>query len=434
MLQVVGQCWALLLGIMLLMLGNGIQGTLLGVRGAIEDFPALAMSFVMAGYFVGFLGGSHSAPRLIQRVGHVRVFAALASLISAITILYAAFPNLYFWCLLRVMIGFCFAGVYVVAESWLNEGSTNSTRGQALSVYLVVQMIGIVAAQAMLNVGDPSGYFLFVIASVLVSVSFAPILLSVSPVPAFDLTERMTLRDLIRISPLGAFGALCVGGLFSALWGMSAIYGTEAGLSVSEITLFVATIYLGGMICQFPIGWLSDRADRRKLICAAAAVGVAASLLGVITAHHHAMLLVLAFLIGGITNPLYSLAIAHTNDFLAPKDMASASGGLIFINGLGAVTGPVIVGGLMHLFGPQGYFIYLSAVTGFLAIFAGYRMTVRPVQITSADASYSPVYFASTPVAVDMVSEEYAMVQESQDADSPSTTAPPQSAAEPAES
>ena len=432
MLQVIGQCWALLLGMLLLMLGNGIQGTLLGIRGSIEQFPAFAMSFVMAGYFIGFLGGSRLAPQLIRRVGHVRVFAALGSLISAITILYATFPNLYFWFLLRVMIGFCFSGVYVVAESWLNEGSTNSTRGQALSVYMVVQMIGIVSAQALLNVGDPAEYILFVIASVLVSVSFAPILLSVSPAPPFELTDRMTLKALYRTSPLGVVGALCVGCLFSALWGMSAIYGTEAGFTLREISIFVAMIYVGGMICQFPIGWLSDRTDRRRLIAAAAGVGVLASVVGILTGHSFPLLLVVAFVIGGITNPLYSLVIAHTNDFLAPKDMASASGGLIFINSLGAVSGPVIVGSLIELFGPQGFFVYLTLVTGFLAVFATYRMTIRPIQSTSATASYSPVSFASTPVAVDLVSEEYAKVQEEQEGDTQSTDeATPPNNAEP---
>lgn len=170
MWQVLSSAWALLLGMGMLMIGNGLQGTLLGVRGDIEGFSTLQMSFVMSAYFVGFLGGSRLAPEMIRRVGHVRVFAALASFISAVMILYPAVTNPVAWMLLRVVIGFCFSGVYVTAESWLNNASDNANRGKALSLYMIVQMIGIVSAQALLLVGDPSGYETFVIASVVVSV------------------------------------------------------------------------------------------------------------------------------------------------------------------------------------------------------------------------------------------------------------------------
>ena len=190
---VIKNSWALLLGMFLLMLGNGVQGTLLGIRGALEGFTPGAMSLIMSGYFVGFLGGSQMAPYMIRRVGHVRVFAALASMISAALILYAALPNEYAWFALRVIVGFCFSGVYVVAESWLNDAATNETRGQALSAYLIVQMMGIVAAQWLLNFADVGGFILFIIISVAVSVSFAPILLSVSPAPVFQTTKPMSL-------------------------------------------------------------------------------------------------------------------------------------------------------------------------------------------------------------------------------------------------
>ena len=160
--------WALLLGMMLLMIGNGLQGTLLGVRGEIEGFSTFQMSLVMSAYFVGFLGGSRMAPEMIRRGGHVRVFAALASFISAVLILYPTFADPWAWTVGRVVIGFCFSGVYVTAESWLNNAATNETRGQALSLYMMVQMAGIVAAQGLLVVADPSGYVLFVIPSVLV--------------------------------------------------------------------------------------------------------------------------------------------------------------------------------------------------------------------------------------------------------------------------
>ncbi len=166
----------------------------MGVRGEIEGFSTFEMSFVMSAYFVGFLGGSRMAPGMIRRVGHVRVFAALASFISAVMILYPVFTNPVAWSLGRVIIGFCFSGVYVTAESWLNNAASNENRGQALSLYMIVQMVGIVAAQALLLVGDPAGFETFVIASVLISISFAPILLSISPTPAFDTAKPMSLR------------------------------------------------------------------------------------------------------------------------------------------------------------------------------------------------------------------------------------------------
>ena len=258
--------WPLFLGMMLLMLGNGLQGTLLGIRGALEGFSPNTMAWIMSGYFIGFLGGSRMAPEMIRRVGHVRVFAALASLISACLILYAAVPNVIVWMFLRILIGFCFSGVYVVAESWLNDSATNETRGQTLSLYLIVQMIGIVAAQGVLNFGDAGGYTLFIISSVLVSVSFAPILLSISPAPMFQTTKPMSFKRLFAASPLAVVGTFLLGSIFSALFGMSAVYGTEKGLDVRTITIFVAMIYVGGMLLQYPIGWASDRMGRRLLI------------------------------------------------------------------------------------------------------------------------------------------------------------------------
>lgn len=405
MLNVVKANWALLVGILLLMLGNGIQSTLLGVRGSIEGYSPATMSLVMSGYFFGFLGGSRLAPKLIRRVGHVRVFAALASLISAVMILYAAFPSVVVWTVLRVIIGFCFSGVYVVAESWLNDNSTNNTRGQVLSVYLIVQLVGIVSAQGLLNFGDPSGYFLFVIGSVFVSVSFAPILLSVSPAPVFESAKPMSLRGLVRVSPLGAAGSFCLGALFGCLWGMGPVFGTETGMSVQQISLFIAAIYGGGMFFQFPVGWLSDRFDRRKLIVAMSAVCAVAAVSGTFVSGWFPALLAASFVVGGVVNPLYTLIIAYTNDNLDPEDMASGAGALIFLNGAGAAGGPLIVGWMMSVFGPNGFLYYILAVTAFLAAFALFRMAVRPADPDQLSGAYTPLGPTTTPVALDMAQE-----------------------------
>jgi len=401
MISVLRNSWALLLGMLLLMLGNGLQGSLLGIRGTAEGFSTTAMSIVMSGYFVGFLGGSRIAPMLIRRVGHVRVFAALASFISAILILYAAVPNPVAWTLMRVVIGFCFSGVYVVAESWLNDGATNKNRGKTMSIYLIVQMTGIVAAQGLLNVADPLGYNLFVISSVLVSVAFAPILLSVSPAPVFHATKPMTLRQLYTVSPLGFVGIFLLGAVFSALFGMSAIFGAQINLSLKDISIFIAMIYFGGLVLQYPIGWLSDKMDRRRLIAGVNLVGALMMLAGLLVDGNFYWLLALAFVVGGISNPLYSLYIAYTNDFLELEDMAAASGRLIFVNGIGAISGPVILGWLMDRYGPYSFFGYIGAAMGLAAIYALFRMTQRaaPEGETTEYAAISPT---STPVAVEV--------------------------------
>ncbi|WP_293572842.1 MFS transporter [Phaeobacter sp.] len=410
MWQVLSSAWALLLGMGMLMVGNGLQGTLLGVRGDLEGFSTFEMSCVMSAYFIGFLGGSKLAPEMIRRVGHVRVFAALASFISAVMILYPAVASPWAWVLGRIVIGFCFSGVYVTAESWLNNASDNANRGKALSLYMIVQMVGIVSAQGLFLVADPGGYETFVIASVVVSVSFAPILLSISPTPAFDTTKPMPLGNLLQASPLGCVGMFLLGGVFSAQFGMSAVYAASAGLSLTQISIFVATFYVGALVLQYPLGWFSDRMDRRILILFGATSGGAAAVVAMLMGGNFLLLLVAAFVIGGMTNPLYSLLIAHTNDYLEHDDMPAASGGLVFINGLGAVAGPLITGWMMSdsVFGAPGFFLFMAILLLALGAYAAYRTTQRPAIPSEETGIMSPMLPTSSPVAVEFA-QEYAI-------------------------
>jgi len=405
MLSVFKNSWALLLGMMLLMVGNGLQSTLLGVRGGIEQFLPFEMSLIMSAYFVGFLGASRMVPSLIRRVGHVRVFAALASFISAVLVLFPLYLNPIFWMFGRLVIGFCFCGVYIIAESWLNNAATNENRGQSLSLYLILQMVGIVVGQGLLVTSDPGGYALFIIISVFVSVSFAPILLSISPTPAFETTNPMPLKKLIETSPLGCAGMFVLGGVFSAQFGMAAVYGAEVGLSLGEISLFVATFYIGAVFLQYPIGWLSDRMDRRRLIMSVAAIGAFGALIGVFMGQNFTLLLVSAFIVGGTSNPLYSLLIAHTNDFLDYEDMAAASAGLLFLNGIGAIAGPLIIGFLMETIGPMGFFMFIIVLLSMIGLYGAYRMTQRPAIATDDTASYTPVAPTASPVLVEIAQE-----------------------------
>jgi len=408
MFVVLRNSWALLLGMMLFMVGNGLQGTLLGVRGSSEGFSTFELSVVMSGYFVGFLFGSQIAPKMIKRVGHVRVFAALGSLISAALIMFPVAVDPIAWTLLRIVIGFCFSGVYVTAESWLNDASTNETRGQTLSIYLIVQMLGIVTAQYLLLLADPNGFILFILPSILVSLAFAPILLSVAPAPAFGTTKVLPIRKLFEISPTSCVGVFLVGAMFSGLFGMSAVYGSQQGFELKQISAFVASIYVGGMVLQYPIGWLSDQMDRRKLAILTSIFGVGACVLAIVFAGNFYMLLVMMFFVGGVANPLYALLLAYANDYLDYEDMAAASGGLIFITGIGAIMGPIIMGQLMETIGPNGFFIFLAAMMAGVAGYGIYRSSIRDAPDTADNSNYSAVTPSTTAVAVEYAQEAWA--------------------------
>ncbi|MEL6839723.1 MAG: MFS transporter [Pseudomonadota bacterium] len=413
MFQVLTGSWALFLGMFLLMVGNGLQGTLLGLRGDQEGFSTLALSIVMSAYFLGFLFSSRYTPKLIQRVGHVRVFAALGSMISAVLISYPVLVEPWAWAIGRVIIGFCFCGVYITAESWLNDASTNETRGKSLSIYMIVQMAGIVFAQWIVSQGDVTGYVVFIIASVLVSLAFAPVLLSARPMPAFETTKPMKIKDLIAASPLACFGMFMLGGVFAAQFGMSAVYGNRVGLTVGEISFFVSAIYVAALVLQYPIGWLSDRMDRRQLIIWVAMLGGVGSLIAFLVPGYFALIVISGAIVGGMSNPLYALIIAYANDYLDKDDMAAASGGLLFINGLGAIAGPLIVGLIMDVIGDNGYWLFTAALMLATGIFGLYRSTQRSRRTLEGETvPYSPVSAASTPVVAELAQEVYIDAEE----------------------
>ena len=403
MLPVLRTTWPLLLGILLLMVGNGMQGTLLGIRGNIEGISTTQMSVVMSSYFAGFLLGSRVVPGMIQKVGHVRVFAALGSLISSLLILYAVAPHWVAWSVMRLLIGFCFSGVYITSESWLNASTSNESRGQAMSAYMIVQMLGIVSAQLLMNTADPAGYLLFVIPSVLVSLSFLPILLSTQPAPQFATMKRMSFGKLFNVSPLGCVGIFLMGGVFSALFGMASVWGSTKGLTVTEISAFVAAIYAGGLVLQYPIGWLSDHSDRRMIVLGLAVLGFVTSFATFLLDPGIWGLLLAAALVGGVANPIYSLLLAYTNDFLDASDMAAASAGLLFINGVGAMAGPLITGWVMSVMGPDGFWIYIGLLLVVLAAYTGWRRTRRAAP--AQDQNFAVIAPSATPLAVEAALE-----------------------------
>ena len=378
MTSAISAAWALLLGIALIMLGNGLQGTLLGLRATLEGFSTGVTGLVMTGYFAGFLLGSTLAPKIVGRVGHIRVFAALASLASASALVHAVFIDPWLWGAMRLVTGFAYAGLYVVAESWLNDRATNETRGQILSVYMIVMLGGMAFGQLLLNVADPGGFELFVLISVLVSVALVPISLTAAPAPSFDAPSPVGLRQLYRTSPLGVLGIGGAGLAQGMIFGMGAVYARAAGLSVAETSLFMGLILAGGVVLQWPIGWLSDIMDRRRVITGVTFVAAA---LAVVAAAFPDMprsgLLVVACLFGGMNLPMYSLCGAHTNDYLAPAQMVGASSALVLVSGVGATFGPMIAATAIGKLGPGGFFWMLAAVHVMIGLFALYRMVRR---------------------------------------------------------
>jgi MFS family permease len=401
MFQVLAGVWALLLGIVLIMLGNGMHFTLIGLRGGIEGFSAAELAIVTSGYFLGFLSGARYTPVLIRRVGHVRVFAALGSFMSAALIAFPLLTEPWAWTVLRVLVGFCMSGIYVAAESWLNNAATNETRGKVLSAYMIAQTLGIIGAQGLLTLGDAATSVLFIGASILVSISFAPILLSATPVPATEVARPMSLRQLFAGSPLGTLGIFMLGGVYATQSGMGAVFGSQIGMSADQIALFVAMLFAGALLLQYPVGWLSDRMDRRKLIFGAALLGAGSCAVGWITGGGLVPLMAAAFFAGGVTTPLYALFLAYTNDSLSAEDMPAASGGLVFTFGLGAILGPLITGYAMQGLGPFAFWLVLGATFMCIAVYALYRMTQTTAVAVDATESYLGVLPTASPLAVE---------------------------------
>ena len=401
MVKMLSGVWPLLLGIVLIMLGNGMHFTLIGVRGGIEGFSATELAIITSGYFVGFLSGARFSPVLIKRVGHVRVFAALGSFMSAGLIAFPLISEPWAWTLLRILIGFCMSGIYVTAESWLNYAATNENRGKILSAYMIAQTVGIIGAQGLLTLGDAATSALFIGASILVSVSFAPILLSVTPAPNVEVARPMNLRHLFSASPLGTVGIFLLGSVYATQSGMGAVFGAQIGLTTAQIALFVAMLFAGALVLQYPIGWLSDRMDRRKLILLASVLGAASCSIGWLSEGNVNALMLAAFLAGGVTTPLYALFLAYTNDALSADDMPAASGGLVFTFGLGAINGPLVTGWAMQTAGPFAFWPVVGITFGVIAIYALYRMTQRASIPLEETESYLGVTPTSSPVAVE---------------------------------
>jgi len=367
--------WAILLGFGILMLGDGLQGTLLAVRADLEGFSATLTGLVMSTFYIGFLIGSIMTPRITIKVGHIRVFAAYAAISSTAILIQSLAVTVPLWIAMRLISGFCFAGLYIVAESWLNDRATNETRGKLLSLYMVVTYIGIGAGQLLLNLANPLEFQLFILVSILISVAVVPLLLSAGSPPAFRDSVRISLLELFRLTPLGIVSMFSVGLVTATFFALGPVYAQRIGLNIRDTSYFMTAAVLGTVLLQGPIGALSDRFDRRRILTMVMIL-TSISALACIPAEQvsiEALFLAIA-VFGGLAFPLYSVCIAYTNDHLNPNQMIAASGALVLVGGLGAIVGPVLFAMIMDKFGTQALFWSIAVIHALTGLFAMYRM------------------------------------------------------------
>ena len=359
--------WPLFAGLSLIGLAVGVQGSLLGVRATLEGFDDFLIGLLMSCYFAGFLAGSLLTPKMIQRVGHIRIFAALSAVASVTILIHSIYVEPWAWALMRLFTGFAFSTIYVVSESWLNQASTNANRGQMLSIYTAILLAGICAGQFMLNLANPLDFTLFILISVMVSVAAVPILLSVVITPTIEDSDLVTIRHLWYRTPMGVTGIVLSQWVSSILFGMGAVYATKLGFTVYQVANFMGAMMAGGMILQWPLGKLSDMIDRRWVMGFACLCAVGFALLISRESEASLKLYGLIFAFGGCSLSLYSIVVALTNDHLRPSEIVPASGTIVLISGLTSITGPITAVFWLQIFGLQSFFVLLASCLLLLA-------------------------------------------------------------------
>ncbi len=370
--------WPLLLGMGVLMLGAGLQGTLLSLRGSLEGFATPVIGVVMSCYYVGYLLGTSAAPRILRKVGHIRAFAALAAVASAAVLVQGAFVHPLPWAAMRLVTGLSLAGIYVVAESWLNDRASRANRGRLLAVYMLVLYIGLGSAQFLLMLANPRSVAPFMLVSALISLAMVPIVLSAQHAPEIAAPRKVRYRDLYRNSPIGVVGVSVSGLVSSIVYTMGPVYARLSGFSTGGVATFMAVSILAAVVTQYPVGRLSDRVDRRTIIAVVCTLAtIIAGSLAALGGVRQPLLLTLTALFCGCSFTLYSLAVSHVNDKLESREMVAASSALLRLNGLAAAVGPILAGTLMGAFGPSAYFATLAGLTGAVTIYDLWRKSRR---------------------------------------------------------
>lgn len=381
MIRAITSVAALLSGTAILLTGQGLQGTLIPVRATLEDFSTISIGLMGATYFLGFTYGCWKGSVLIRGVGHARVFAAMTAIASATPLLHGLWVNPWIWGSLRFVSGFCFAVLYIVIESWLNERSTNKNRGSVFSAYILINMTVLGVGQQMLLFYDPKGLYLFALTSVLVSLAAVPVTLSRSENPPPVEDTKLDFRYLYRISTVGMLGSLGCGLANGSFWSLAPVFSVGVSGDISFTANFMTAVVFGGAIGQWPLGWLSDRMDRRVVLGAISFAGVIiGAALWLLTADiTHTGLIILAALWGAMSFPVYSVAVAHANDRADAGSFVMVSAGLLLMYGIGAIIGPFLASTMMTISSPRHLFLFTLIVHLLLAIYVITRKFVRPL-------------------------------------------------------
>lgn len=362
--------WALFVGLGLMLIGAGLFATVTGIRSETEGFPTILIGLVTAAYYLGFLAGSRLTLQLLGSVGHIRVYAALASLLAAAVLVTGMLVTPYAWIALRFVSGACLAGQYVVAESWLNQLVTNANRGRILSLYSLVTIVAYGLGQVSVGLVDPNTLTVFGIAAIVTSLAVAPVALSAEAAPPLVVTpERMTLRELFGIVPTGVITSVLVGVAHGSFLGLAAVYATRGGLSEGRIGLFVALPTLGSLLFQFPIAAASDDIDRRAVGALAAFTAAGAAFLLAMSDVGSWPSIIAMVMIGGTTYPLYSIAGAYTNDWVPTQKLTAAASQLVVLFGAGAFAGPFLASIIMQVVGNTGFAWTIVAVHSTIGIY-----------------------------------------------------------------
>jgi MFS family permease len=385
----------LLAAVALVVIGVGLLFSVMGIRANLSNFSSLTLGLVMSAYYVGFLVGSYFAPWLIRRIGHIRAFAALASMASTMPILHAMWVNPWFWGGLRLLTGLCVIGMYVVIESWLNSATPSKHRGKVFGTYMIVCSVAGAVGQWLILVGDKMSFVPFALVAIVFSVALLPITLSPQDEPDVEAAPRFSLRRLFQVSPLGVVGVTAAGVLNGAFFGMGAAFAQGAGLSDNNVASFMGATLLGGALFQWPVGHYSDKHDRRLVlfwVCVVGA-GVAAAAYLTSTMVRESMieesLIFLGVLLGGMIFTVYGLSVAYVNDLIPPEEVVETSTGLLLMFGVGAVLGPFLAGLVMSATDNAGFMLFLSAVMGLVALYVLKRLPAAGPVPESAKADYA---------------------------------------------
>jgi MFS family permease len=407
MFRAVSAIFSLLLAAAILLAGNGLQGTLLAVRAHLKGFPTALIGVLMSAYFGGFVLGCRFNPSFIKSVGHIRTFLALASIASAAALIHPLAVNVWVWAVLRAVTGFCFAGLIMVIESWINERATNANRGRILSVYRVIDLTATMAGNALLATADPADFHLFATVSILMSIALVPVALTKSDAPKPIETARLDIPRLFKLSPVAAVGASMVGLANAAFWGVGAVYAQELGYDNRMIASFISAVIVGAALLQWPLGWLSDRIDRRRVMFGAALLGIASALaLSLFGDSSPELLLGLGALFGAFIIPMFGLTAAHANDHAEPGEAVSTNGGLLLLHGCGSVVGATLGAVVMSVFGPPSLFIYIAAIYVVFSAFCLYRILTSPPVPDEKKSPFTPLPKNAAPTVFEIGTDE----------------------------